>query len=369
MEIKEMVRKEILGFQPYLPGKPISAVKRELGLRGEIIKLASNENPSGASAGLINAIKKAAKDINIYPDGSSFAIRKTLAKKYRLNQDNIIAGSGTDEIIEIIAKTFFKPEDEIVVSEHAFIRYKMAGELMSCKVVSVPMKNYTHDLSAMLNAVTDRTKAVFIANPNNPTGTYNTKNDLQEFLLKLNNTVKPLVVVDEAYYEYACVEKDYPDSIELRKLYPRLITLRTFSKVYGLAGLRVGYGVADEEIIGYLDRVRPPFNVNSLAQAAASAVAGNSIKKVIKNVQDGKRYVCGELDRMGIAYLPSAANFVLVDVSPLKGMDIFKWLLRKRIIVRSMDEYDYPNHFRVTIGTPEQNRKFIKAFKEVLGKK
>jgi len=371
MEIEKLVRKEVLNFQPYIPGKPIEELKRELKIKGEIIKLASNENPLGPSKEVIKAIKESARNVYIYPDGSSFNLRKIVAKKHELTQQEIIFGSGTDELIELIGKTFFNPEDEIIVSEHAFIRYKMAGELMGSKVISVPMKNFKHDLSAMAKAITSKTKAIFVANPNNPTGTYNTKAEVEEFLKSVfSSQSSALIVFDEAYYEYARVERDYPETINFYRKYKNIIILRTFSKIYGLAGLRVGYAIANPEIVSFIDRIRPPFNVNSIAQAVVEKALKDTknLKESLKLVEEGKKYLYSELEKIGLKFVPSSANFILIDVSPNKGFDIFQSLLKLGIIVRAMDEYDFPNHIRVTIGKPEENKKFIDGLRKVLKK-
>ncbi|MFN3966756.1 MAG: histidinol-phosphate transaminase [Endomicrobiia bacterium] len=369
MSIEKLVRKEVLNFEPYIPGKPIEELKRELKIKGEIIKLASNENPIGPSQEVIKAIKESAKNVFLYPDGSCFNLRKLLAKKHDITPQEIILGSGTDELIELIGKTFFNPEDEIIVSEHAFIRYKMAGELMGCKVISVPMKNFKHDLESMAKAVTSKTKAIFIANPNNPTGTYNTKSEVENFLNSLLTVHSSLLTIfDEAYYEYARVERDYPETINFYRKYKNLIILRTFSKIHSLAGLRIGYAIANSEIVSYIDRIRPPFNVNSIAQVAAEIALKDTknIRNSLKMVEEGKKYLYSELKKIGLKFIPSAANFILIDVSPNKGYDVFQSLLKLGIIVRAMNEYDFPNHIRVTVGKPEENKKFIEGLRKVL---
>lgn len=378
--IEKLVRKEILGFQPYVPGKPVGEVRRELGIKGKIIKLASNENPGGPSQEVVKAMKKSLAGVNRYPDGSSHLLRKAIAIRCGVSDGEIILGSGVDEIIELIGKTFFDPSDEVIVSEHAFIRYRMAAELMGCRVVNVPMKGYRHDLIAMAGAVTKKTKAIFIANPNNPTGTYNTSDEIKEFLAGVSDArgganagTLPLVIFDEAYYEYARAEKGYPDTIEIykKKVYPNLIIMRTFSKIYSLAGLRVGWAVANREIIDFLDRARPPFNVNSVAQAGAMASLKNfarnrkRLHQAVSAVREGREYLYRELEKSGFPFVSSAANFVLVDVSPRKGKEVFNLLLKKGIIVRSVDEYGFPNHIRVTVGAADENRTFIRKIKEI----
>jgi histidinol-phosphate aminotransferase len=371
-DIKKLIRKECAGFQSYVAGRPVETIKRELGLR-KVYKLASNENPLGPSKLAKAAVRKAAEKIFFYPDSSCWELRKAISKKFKVSPANVMVGCGSDEIIEILGRMFFNPGDEIVVSEHVFIRYKMSGKLMGAKVAEVPMDGFQHDLKAMLAAVTQKTKAVFVANPNNPTGTYNTKDEVEAFLKGIDSKFgenPPIVVFDEAYYEFAREEKGYPESIEYLARYPNLVILRTFSKIYGLAGLRVGYGFANEAVADYFDRVRPPFNVNLVAQAAAvaSLADASQVKKSVNLVKQGKRYLYAELRKLDIPYVETAGNFVLVGVEPLKGDDVFKRLLKKGLIVRAMDEYDFPFHVRVSIGLPEENRLFIKALKEVMTK-
>ena len=358
-------RKNVLGFQPYIPGKPIEEVKREYKLK-QVIKIASNENPLGASPAAVSGIKKVLKDINIYPDGNCFKLKERISAIYGVGNNQIIFGNGTDEIIELAAKTFLEPDDEIVVSEHAFIRYKMAGDLMNCRVVEIPMKNYKHDLKAMASAVTEKTKIVFIANPNNPTGTYNTKKEFDNFFSKLLTANRqPLTFIDEAYAEYV-VEKDYPRGIDFLKKGRNVIFSRTFSKIYGLAGLRVGYCVSDYETISFMERIRPPFNVSSVAQAGACCALDDSkfLTKSKTLVNEQKKYLYGELKKTGFDYVPTVANFILVDVKR-SGQEVFEKLLKKGVIVRAMAEYGFDNFIRVTIGTASENRKFILEVSEI----
>ncbi len=371
MGIEKLVRKEVFNFQPYFPGKPIKELERELRRKGvklkSIVKLASNENPLGPSKKAIELLKKNLRNIYFYPESSCPELRKKLAEKLGVKPENLIFGNGSDEIIELIGKVFLNPEDEIIVSEHAFIRYKMAGDLMGCKVVMVPMKNYTHDLVAMAKAVTPKTKAIFIANPNNPTGTYNTASELVDFFKRLEISGRQvLVIVDEAYYEYAKVEKDYPDTLNYFRQGKNIIILRTFSKIYGLAGLRIGYGIAKKEIIDFLERIRPPFNVNSLAQEAALASLNDEtqVKKSVKLVKQGKKYLYQELKKLGFDYVPSAANFILIQMKT-NGKDVFAELLQQGVIVRAMEEYGFLEFIRVTIGLPRENKKFISALKNL----
>jgi histidinol-phosphate aminotransferase len=357
-------RPQVANFEPYTPGRCLDAVKKQFGLK-RVVKLASNENPLGPSPRAAAAFQKAAKALHHYPDGFGAGLRQALAKRLGVKPAQVTLGAGSDEIIENLAKAYLNPGDEIVVSDHAFVRYRMAGELMGTRVVTVPMRRWTHDLEAMARAVTDRTKFVFVANPNNPTGTYNTATEVEEFLITLPARVVP--VFDEAYFEYARVKKDYPDALDFFKAGRQLIVLRTFSKIYGLAGLRVGYGVAAEWIVDVLDRVRPPFNVSSPAQAAAAAALldRNQVKRSVRLVRNEMRKMEKALDAMRAAWVPSAANFLLMDVAPHRGDDVFQAMLRRGVIVRSMEEYGFPNHIRVSIGLPGENALFLKAFKEV----
>lgn len=357
-------RKEVERFEPYLPGRSLEQVKKQYGLK-KVVKLASNENPLGPSPAAAAALKKAADRMHRYPDGFSTDLRLAVAKHLGVKPSQVMLGAGSDELIELLGKAYLTPEDDIVVSEHAFVRYRMAGELMGARVTAVPMKDLKHDLRAMARAVTERTKFVFIANPNNPTGTYNTAGEMSEFLRELPAHVMP--VVDEAYFEYARVKKDYPDAAALFKAGRRLIVLRTFSKIHGLAGLRVGYGVGPESVVETLERVRPPFNVSLAAQAAAEAALKDK-----DQARRSLRMLSAEMPRLERAlkdlrvdWVPSAANFLLVSVEPQRGAEVFEALLKRGVIVRAVEEYGLPHHIRVTIGLPEENNMFIKAFREV----
>jgi len=361
-------RKEIKNFQPYIPGRPLEEIKNKFGLK-TVYKLASNENSLGCSKIAKDVLQNLYNIFHRYPEGSSLMLREKIAKKFNISSEEVIIGAGTDELIELLGKTYLSKEDNIVVSEHAFIRYKMAGELMGCKIISVPMKNFTHDLFSMAKKVNKKTKIVFIANPNNPTGTYNTKDELL-WMIKyfLEKKFYPIIVLDEAYYEYAKVCDGYPESLSLRKLYPNIVILRTFSKVYGLAGLRVGFGISRKEIISDLDRVRPPFNVSVVAQYVATSVLDDEkhINKSVELVLREKEFLYRQLDKLNVEYIKSATNFVLINVYPKKGYDVFLKLLEKGVIVRAMDEYDFPTYIRVTIGIRKENLAFIKNFKQII---
>ena len=372
-KITKIIRPNCKGFEPYVAGKPVETIKRELGLK-TVVKLASNENPLGPSKKAVQAIKDNLNAIFFYPDSNSYELKKALSQRYRLPTGNIFTAAGGDEIIELAAKLFFDREDEIVISKHAFIRYGMAAQLMGSKAVVVPMKNgFIHDLKAMAKACTKKTKAVFVTNPNNPTGTYNTKKELSGFLkaLPLNKYgVKPLVILDEAYFEYASLNRDYPDGLDFLKNNPNLIVFRTFSKIYGLAGLRVGYGFANECIVDYIERIRPPFNVNILAQAAAVASLQDKkqVKKGQKLMKKEKEYMYKEFGKLGVKYIKSAANFILFNVSPLKGKEFFPLMLKEGVITRAMGEYDLPDWVRVTVGLHKENEMFVKKLKKIIRK-
>jgi histidinol-phosphate aminotransferase len=361
---EQMSRSCLRKFSPYVPGRPIEEIKERFHLE-RVIKLASNENPLGPSRKALEAIAASVWDLFRYPEGGSTRLRAALARSLGVDAGQVLAGSGSDEIIELIAKTFLERDDDIVVSEHAFIRYKMAGNLMAVRVIEVPMTGFRHDLKAMRAAITPKTKIVFLANPNNPTGTYVTRAELSAFLDGLRDDL--LVVLDEAYFEYARALPDYPDSVQLLKDGRRqVVGLRTFSKAYGLAGLRTGYAVADPGVVREIDKIRPPFNVTSLAQTACEAALEDRrhVEDSVRLNRETMERLCSELRAKGIDFVPSAGNFVLIKAR--RGGDAaFQGLLRRGIIVRPMAEYGFPEHVRVTVGTPEETEVFLKAFVEV----
>lgn len=360
-------RSELAQFEPYKPGLSIQEIRRQYGLKS-LVKLASNENPLGPSPKAVSAYKDVAKEIFRYPESRSVDLRRAIAEKYQLEYGEVIIGAGSDEIIELLAKTYLSPHDEIIVSASGFLQYKLAGQLMGAKVITVPMRAMKVDLDAMAKAATDATKMIFIANPNNPTGTYNTRDEVEQFLNVLPSHVLP--VFDEAYFEYASVFPDYPSMIQEKYKGRPMVILRTFSKIYGLAGLRVGYGVAPEEMVAEMDKIRPPFNVSVPAQAAALAAMTDDKhveKSVALNMKE-KKFLVDELSAMGFETVPSAANFILFRVYPLKGRVLFEEMLRQSMIVRSVDEYGLPDYLRVSIGDHDQNKLFLKALREVAKK-
>jgi histidinol-phosphate aminotransferase len=358
-----LCRKCILNLTPYVPGKPIEEVKRELGL-DDVVKLASNENPLGPSPMALDAMRAALTHVAQYPEGSCFELRQGVAKHLGVDPDMLIFGAGADEVIHYLGIALLEDGDEIVQADPSFVQYKAASTLMDCPAHMVPLKNWTHDLTAMLAKVNERTKMFFITNPNNPTGTMNSADQVEAVMNALPE--RCLLVLDEAYYEYAD-DPAYTRSIEWIKQGRNVIALRTFSKIYALAGTRVGYGVAPKPIIDLLERVRAPFNVNSIAQAGALASLGDpgQVTRSREQNRKSKEYFYAQLDRMGIPYTPTQANFLWIDVQR-DCKEVFGKLLRLGVIVRTGDIFGCPTHIRVTTGTDEQNARFIEALGKVL---
>jgi histidinol-phosphate aminotransferase len=359
-------RQELERFEVYKPGLSIQQIQRQFGLK-KVIKLASNESALGSSPKGIAAFKKASNGLYRYPESRSVDLRRAIADYYRRDIAEVIIGAGSDEIIELLAKAFLSPKDDIVVSASAFLQYRIAAQLMGAGVVTTPLRDWKCDLDAMAAAVTPRTKLVFIANPNNPTGTYNTVEEVDRFLKALPRHVLP--VFDEAYFEYAAVHEDYSSMISELNRRPMMV-LRTFSKIYGLAGLRVGFGIGPDAVVRELDKIRPPFNVSIPAQAAALAALRDErhVRKCVElNLKEREKMVRA-LEKMNVFLLPSAANFILFRPEPLSGRAAFDALLHKGIITRSVDEYGLPGFLRVTIGLPDENKFFLEALREVLNK-
>lgn len=359
------IRPELEHHLEYKPGLSIDQIKRQYKLK-KVVKLASNENPLGPSPKAVVAYRQAAARLFRYPETRSMELRRQIAAKFRVDVENVIIGAGSDEIIELLAKAYLTPFDEIIVSASAFLQYRIAGELMGAKVTTVPLKDMKHDLAAMAKAVTNRTKFLFIANPNNPTGTYNDKKEVTAFLKELPSHVMP--VFDEAYFEFAAVNKDYPSLMDGFFYKRPMAVLRTFSKAYGLAGLRVGFGFLPEEMIKFLDSIRPPFNVSIPGQAAAQAALFDEahIRKTVQLNQKEKPLMAKALVQLGFDVVPSAANFLLFKVAPHKGRDLFEKILKKGVVARSVDEYGLPEYLRVSIGRPAENKLFLTVLREVL---
>lgn len=357
------VRDCILTLDPYVPGKPVEEVERELGLK-DAVKLASNENLFGPSPMALQAIQEALVKINFYPDANCFYLKNDLAEHLGVKPENLIIGNGSDELLKMIAETFVCEGDEAVMAWPSFVEYVFTTRLMAGKCVQVPLRDYTHDLKAMAAAINPRTRLVFICNPNNPTGTMVSKSEVEEFLASIPDDV--VVIMDEAYREYVSRD-DYPDSLELIRQGYNVIALRTFSKIYGLAGIRVGYGIAREDLIAHISRVKEPFNVNSLAQVGARACLRDRehVARVKEETMAGREYLYRELTDLGLSYVPTETNFLLVDTGR-DSRQVFQALLREGVIVRSGDIFGLPAHVRVTIGGEEENRRFVEALARVL---
>ncbi len=357
------VSKNIKDLVPYPPGKPIEELARELGI-DDIIKMASNENPIGPSPAALKAVEEALSGLNRYPDGGSFYLRRRLSQRLGVAEDSILTGNGSNEIIELLIRTFLAPGDEVIMGEPSFAVYPLVTKAAGGVPVMVPLRDKTIDLPAMREAVTDKTRIVFIANPNNPTGTITGSARLRSFIESMPDDI--IICLDEAYREYVR-SADYGDSTPYIGCGKPVIILRTFSKIYGLSGLRAGYGLGPAELIDYLNRVRQPFNMNSLAQAAAlAAIDDDNHVQASRSVNaEGLEYLYGELDRMGLEYVPTEANFFLIKVG--QGMDVYNALLKKGLIVRPMDSYGLGSYIRLTVGVSEENSRFISSLTEVLG--
>ncbi|MED5017721.1 histidinol-phosphate transaminase [Paenibacillus chibensis] len=355
-------KSHIVNLPVYQPGKPIEDVKRELGL-DEVIKLASNENPYGASPKAKEAILGELENISIYPDGGAVELTADLASFLGVNTNQIIFGCGSDEIIALLTRAFFVPGDETIMADQTFSVYKSNADIEGAVSIEVPLVNGTHDLDAMLAKVNDRTKIIWVCNPNNPTGTILPEAELTAFLDKVPAHV--MVVLDEAYCEYV-TDPSYPNSIPYLAKYPNVVILRTFSKIYGLASLRIGYGIGQPEVIKLINQVREPFNTTRVAQAAAKAALKDQeyIDSCRTANSNGIVQLQGEFDRLGLEYFPAHGNFIMVDVRKPAG-EIFEALLRKGVIIRA-GHHKYPTHIRVTVGSQEQNKAFIHALEQVL---
>jgi histidinol-phosphate aminotransferase len=346
----------------YEPGKPIEETAREVGLRPEkIVKLASNENPLGPSAKVCEAVRQALESANFYPDGGGYYLREALAAHLQVASECIILGNGSNEIIEFIGHAFLAPSSEMVTSENAFVAYRLAASLFGARTIAVPDQNYRFDLDGILDAINDHTRVIFIANPNNPTGTMVTQEAIEDFMTRVPGDV--VIVFDEAYFEYL---DNPPDVLKFVRQERDLIVLRTFSKIHALANLRVGYGIARPELIRVLHKARAPFNTSGLAQAAAIAALSDQVhqSETKRLTDEGREYFAREFAVLGLRFVPSVANFVLVHVGD--GRTIFETMLRKGVIVRALGGYNLPEWVRISIGTMEQNRQCIAALRDVL---
>ena len=361
--MKHLAKKRIFEVEPYRPGKPIDEVKRELKL-SKVVKLASNENPYGPSPSVLKAMVKEAKSVNRYPDGGCFYLRQALAKHLSVDPKNLIFGNGSDEIIVMAIRAFAGEGEEVIIAKPSFLIYEIAARLEGAVIKEVPLKKFRYDLNAMRDAVTAKTKIIFIGNPDNPAGTFVTEKELVAFIKSVRSDI--LIFIDEAYFEFVN-DKNYPDSVKLLKTYKNLIVTRTFSKMYGLAGLRVGYGIADAELIDIINRLREPFNVNSIAQAAAVACLKDKAyyRRIGREVVSERNKLYRELKKMGLEYSETSTNFILVDVKK-DSTAVSAQLLKKGVIVRDMAFWGLTNYLRVSIGAPSENAEFIRTFKIVL---
>jgi histidinol-phosphate aminotransferase len=353
----------VRGLTPYEPGKPIDELRRELGL-GEVVKLASNESPLGPSPRALDAAREALADIARYPDGNGYYLKQALAERVGVSPAQLTLGNGSNDVLEFVVRAFAGPGHEVIFAQHSFAVYPLATRAAGASGVQVPARDYGHDLDAMLRAVTPRTRVVFVANPNNPTGTWVDGNALATFIAALPSDV--IVVVDEAYREYAH-EEGYPDCVRWLPERANLVVTRTFSKAYALAGLRVGYAIAHPQVADLLNRVRQPFNVNSVALAAAQAALGDEahLQRSREINREGMRYLTEQFRRLGLAYIPSIGNFVSFEL-PGEAAPVYQALLREGVIVRPIAGYGMPRHLRVSVGLAQENLRFVQALERVL---
>ena len=350
-------------LHPYQAGKPTDELERELGI-SNIVKLASNENPLGLSDSVKAALLKELSELTRYPDANGYYLKQALAEKYAVELNQVTLGNGSNDLLELIARAFVSSENEVIFSQFAFVVYPLVTQAIGAKAVVVPAQDYGHDLDAMAEAISDKTKLIFIANPNNPTGTFLEPDEIKSFLAKVPEDV--LVVLDEAYFEYAPAERR-GNAITLLDAFPNLIVSRTFSKAYGLAGLRVGYAISNPQIADILNRVRQPFNCNALALKAAETVLQDEeyLQEGIKVNNAGMADLTAFFTEHGFEYIPSMGNFITVNVAT-SGDDLYQKLLREGVIVRPVTGYGLPEHLRVSIGTQSENQLFKQAFIKVL---
>lgn len=367
-----LVGEHIKNISPYKPGKPISEVVREYGL-SKVVKLASNENPLGPNRVVVDAIKKATQDINIYPDGSAYYLKEAIVKcldKYSLNMNQIVVGNGSNEIIELALRAFAVPGEEVILSEQAFAIYEIAAQACNLKPVMISQtEDFVTDMDKFCEAVSEKTKIVCFVNPNNPTGTYYDKDAFDKFLNKVSKDT--ILILDEAYFEYADAD-DFPNSMDYMDRHPNMVICRTFSKIHGMAGVRLGYAVTTPELADYINRVRAPFNVNLLAlEAGIAALSDESkgyVEETLKLNAEGKRFFEKSFEKLGLKYLPSQTNFFLLKVGdkPESGNECYNFLLREGVVVRPMNGYGFPEWIRVNTGTMEEDRIFIEELNKFI---
>lgn len=361
------IRPNVLGMEPYVPGKPIEEVKRELGL-DRVVKLASNENPFGPSPLAVEAVRDAATSMHVYPDGAAFELKQAIAKRFDVGADQVVVGNGSDELIHLFGLVLLgNPEDELMMGDPGFSRYDASAHIAACRLVKVPLdKTFTHDLDAMANAVTPNTRIIYLANPNNPTGTIVRKAELDRFLDRIPENV--VVVLDEAYYEFAAHLEDFPNSLDyIRAGRENIVGLRTFSKAYGLAGIRVGYGFAAPRLVDAINRAREPFDVNRLAQVAAVAALADDehVQRTVEHNRRGLEVLAGVFREVGAEPCESFANFLYADFRrPIRP--IYQALLQRGVITRSGELLGNPTCLRVSIGTQDEMDIFIQELRSVM---
>lgn len=363
MDFKSLALPGVQHLKPYQGGKPIEELERELGIQGAI-KLASNENPLGLSSVARKAIEATLVDGARYPDGNGFYLKCKLSEKHSVNPDQLTLGNGSNDVLDLLARGFLDAEHNAVFSQHSFVVYQLAVTAQGASSIVVPAKNWGHDLQAMADAVDDNTRLMFIANPNNPTGTWVGLDEIEALMAKVPERV--LVVVDEAYYEYANNKHEYSSALALQSRHPNLVITRTFSKAYGLASLRVGYAISNPDVADILNRIRQPFNINSMALAAAVAVLDDQdyLNKSVEINQAGYQQLTTRFNQLGLSFIPSAGNFVAVEVPD--ALFLYQKLLEQGVIVRPISLYDMPNHLRISIGLPEENQRFLDVLTELL---
>lgn len=360
-----LIRPNVLRMEAYSPGKPVSEVTRELGV-SPVVKLASNENPLGPSPLAVQAVKEAAERMNVYPDAAGFELKQAISERYGMPVETILLGNGSDELIHMLGLLFMDgPEDELMVGDPSFVRYDAAAHLAPSRLVKVPLAGYVHDLPAMSMLANDHTKLIFIANPNNPTGTIVNQIELETFLDAIPATAT--VVLDEAYAEFAEGHDGYPNSLKLIEAGRNVISLRTFSKAYGLAGIRMGFGFASAQIVDAFNRAREPFNVNALAQAAAIAALGDAehLRRTLENNSQGLARISQALVDVGATPVPSAANFVFANLHR-PARPVFEAMMAQGVVIRAGDMFGTPTCIRVSVGTEEEVDRFIEALNNVM---
>ncbi len=361
--MKKLIRESILRIQQYEPGMPAEVLEGELSLKEEFSKLASNENPLGPSPLAIDAINRSLEEGNLYPDNRCHQLKEKIAQHLKIPAENLGVGNGTTELIFLMGVAFLNPGETFVMSESSFIMAKIVAQIMDCNLVEVPLKDYRHDLDSILKMVSNDTKLVYFDNPMNPIGTMVTEREVSRFMEEISEDI--IVVFDEAYFEYADKE-NFPDTLRFVQERRNVIILRTFSKMYGLAGFRVGYCIAQEDLIDAFNRTKPPFSVNRFAQVAAVEALRDEahIQKTQEITESGKRFFYESFERMSVFYIPSETNFVTIDVKT-DAQKVADELKKRSVIVRPLTMYGKPTFLRVTVGTPEQNKKFIEVFRQI----